>query len=82
MEESLYRSNAQKRGNGDDPVNFRHLTCKSMTLKKSLHFMPMWIYLFQSLIKNRLKLTDIQKGFGSKIAGVLKHNSMIAIFRY
>ena len=66
----------QKKGNTDDPANFRPITLESVPLKIFTSCLRDSIFSF--LTQNGLTEQKIQKGFTHGVSGVLEHTSMMA----
>ena len=65
-----------KKGNNDDPANFRPITLESVPLKVITSCLRDSVFSF--LNQNEFIEAEIQKGFTPKVAGVLEHTSMMA----
>ena len=65
-----------KKGNNDDPANFRPITLESVPLKVFTSCLRDSVFSF--LNQNEFIEAEIQKGFTPKVAGVLEHTSMMA----
>ena len=65
-----------KKGNSDDPANFRPITLETVPLKIFTSCLRDSIYSF--LTQNGLIEQKIQKGFTHGVSGVLEHTSMMA----
>ena len=65
-----------KKGNNDDPANFRPITLESVPLKVFTSCIRDSIFTF--LKQNNFIESEIQKGFTPKMSGVLEHTSMMA----
>jgi len=65
-----------KKGNSDDPANFRPITLESVPLKVFTSCLRDSVFSF--LNQNEFIEAEIQKGFTPKVAGVLEHTSMMA----
>ena len=67
---------AHKKGNNEDPSNFRPITLESVPLK--VFTSCLWDSIFTFLKENNFIEVEIQKGFTPKVSGVLEHTSMMA----
>ena len=65
-----------KKGNSDDPANFRPITLESVPLKVFASCLRDSV--FSLLNQNEVIEAEIQKGFTLIVAGVLEHTSMMA----
>jgi len=65
-----------KKGDKDDPANFRPITLESVPLKICTSCLRDSIFSFLS--QNHLIEQKIQKGFTHRVSGVLGHTSMMA----
>ena len=65
-----------KKGNNDDPANFRPITLESVPLKVFTSCIRDSIFTF--LKQNNFIESEIQKGFTPKMSGVLEHTYMMA----
>ena len=75
MEKSAH-SSCSKKGNSDDPANFRPITLESVPLKVFNSCLRDSACSF--LNQNEFIEAEIQKGFTTKVAGVQEHTSMMA----
>ena len=67
---------AHKKGNNDDPSNFRRITLEPVPLKVVTSCLRDSIFTF--LKENNFIEVEIQKGFTPKVSGVLEHTSVMA----
>ena len=65
-----------KKGNNDNPANFRPITLESVPLKVFTSCLRDSVFSF--LNQNEFIEAEIQKSFTPKVAGVLEHTSMMA----
>ena len=67
---------ALKKGNNDDPSNFRPTTFESVPLKVFTSCLRDSIFTFPK--ENKFTEVEMQKGCTPKVSGVLEHTSMMA----